>query len=129
MANAAASPDPTSLFWRARRLQALVFQVGGRVEGRVLGGRGCTGKWAGGRAAGLHAVALEQALTSASLPDRPPQDWPRLGPAAQRAIEGWEAEVEAERRPAMEAEYIEKVGGRQMRLAAAWLLCGPAGAF
>ena len=63
------------------------------------------------------------------LPDRPPQDWPRLGPAAQRAIEGWEAEVEAERRPAMEAEYIEKVGGRQMRLAAAWLLCGPAGAF
>ncbi|KAL4425605.1 hypothetical protein ABPG75_009621 [Micractinium tetrahymenae] len=51
-------PDRVSLFWKARRLQALVFQ-----------------------------------------------DWPALAPAAAQAIVDWEAKVEAQDRPAMEARY------------------------
>ncbi|PSC67957.1 peptidase C69 [Micractinium conductrix] len=52
------APDGASLFWKARRLQALVFQ-----------------------------------------------DWPSLATHAAAAIRGWEARVEREQRPAMEAGY------------------------
>jgi hypothetical protein len=129
-------PDAVSLFWRARRLQALVFQVGGFVCVCVCGGGG--GGWGRGqgrlrcchacmpqaaaswrtvagsialRGPAVHAHCTRHRLDPAaqlSL-DRPPtQDWARLAPPAAAAIVAWEERLEELERPLFEARtYAE----------------------
>lgn len=108
LTTAADAPDAGSLFWKARRLQALVFQVGACRWLYVRSGQGA--------AVGAEILAITMTgyciLFAIKPPHhaRPPparlQNWPLLAPNVTAAIAAFEEGTEADR-PGMEARYVQ----------------------
>lgn len=108
LACAGSWPDPSSLFWRARRLQVCAqYDATARGWGCVILSTTCsTAKCPGLRP----RPGPVQALVF--------QDWPALAPAATAGILSFERDVEQRQQPAAERRYTAALaGGKEERAA------------